>query len=154
MSDVSEIMSMPMALPRTPLPLDMGNHKPRYFPRQRGIGSWDMTCYNAIQEHWGLERSHYAPIMFEWERLNREDPFSQPAIPTDAAFLFSDIVPQPQSTSLSPADNEFTQVRQCNAAFEEDGSMLMKCDSCANARKDCVSVDYRRRVASVVNRTY
>ena len=47
------------------------------FPRQRGIGSWDMTCYNAIQEHWGLERSHYAPIMFEWERLNREDPVYQ-----------------------------------------------------------------------------
>lgn len=44
------------------------------FPRKRGPGSWDITCYNAIQQHWGLQRRHYAPIMFEWERLNRKDP--------------------------------------------------------------------------------
>ena len=48
--------------------------------------------------------------MFEWERLDRADPVYQPAIPSDAAFSFPDIVPQPQFTSLSPADKESTQV--------------------------------------------
>ena len=44
------------------------------FPRKRGRGSYDTTCFNEVQEHWGLDRAHYAPVMFEWERLNRGDP--------------------------------------------------------------------------------
>ena len=47
------------------------------FPRQRGIGSWDTTCYNEVEAHWGLKRPHYAPVMFEWERENRADPAYQ-----------------------------------------------------------------------------
>ena len=47
------------------------------FPRQRGIGSWDITCFNEAEEHWGLERPHYAPVMFKWERLGRSDPTYQ-----------------------------------------------------------------------------
>ena len=44
------------------------------FSRERGKGCNDITCYNQVQEHWGLERPHYAHIMFEWERLDRKDP--------------------------------------------------------------------------------
>ena len=34
----------------------------------------DLTCFNEVQQHWGLARADYAPVMFEWERLNRADP--------------------------------------------------------------------------------
>lgn len=34
---------------------------------------------------------------------------------------------------------------ECNALFFEDGSMLAKCDNCASARKDCVSVGTHTR---------
>lgn len=44
------------------------------FPRKRGAGNYDITCFNEVQKHWGLERAHYAPIMFLWERLGRKDP--------------------------------------------------------------------------------
>ena len=47
------------------------------FPRQRGSGNYDVTCFNAVQQHWGLQRPYYAPVMFEWERLNRRDPIYQ-----------------------------------------------------------------------------
>ena len=33
-----------------------------------------MTCFNEIQKDWGLERAHYASVMFEWERGNRKNP--------------------------------------------------------------------------------
>ena len=48
------------------------------FPRMRGIGNYDVTCFNTVQQHWGLNRPHYAPVMFEWEPLNRvKDPKCQ-----------------------------------------------------------------------------
>lgn len=34
----------------------------------------------------------------------------------------------------------------CNARFFDDGSMLSKCDNCAEARKDCVSVGLHSRL--------
>ncbi|CAD6563750.1 MAG: hypothetical protein ASARMPREDX12_000046 [Alectoria sarmentosa] len=37
-------------------------------------GNYNITCFNAVQQHWGLQRPHYAPVMFEWERFNRADP--------------------------------------------------------------------------------
>lgn len=47
------------------------------FARKRGLGNYDITCFNEVEEHWGLERPHYAPVMFEWERLDRKDPTYQ-----------------------------------------------------------------------------
>ena len=47
------------------------------FPRKRGAGNYDITCFNETQEHWGLDRAHYAPVMFKWERLNQMDPAYQ-----------------------------------------------------------------------------
>ena len=44
------------------------------FPRKRGVGNYDVTCFNEVEAHWGLMRAHYAPIMFEWERKNRVQP--------------------------------------------------------------------------------
>lgn len=44
------------------------------FPRKRGIGSSDYTCFNEVGAHWGLERPNYAPVMFEWQRRSRVDP--------------------------------------------------------------------------------
>ena len=44
------------------------------FARERGRGAWDVTCFNEVQENWGLERAHYAPVMFEWERGTRKNP--------------------------------------------------------------------------------
>ena len=44
------------------------------FARKRGLGNFDVTCFNEVQRDWGLQRQYYAPIMFEWERLNRTDP--------------------------------------------------------------------------------
>ena len=36
--------------------------------------------------------------------------------------------------------------QSCNARFFDDGSMLSKCDNCAEARKDCVSVGLQSRL--------
>lgn len=44
------------------------------FARKRGPGNFNITCFNEVQQHWGLQRPHYAPVMFEWERLDRKDP--------------------------------------------------------------------------------
>ena len=44
------------------------------FGRQRGAGNYDTTCFNEVEQAWGLQRSNYAPVLFEWERLNRADP--------------------------------------------------------------------------------
>ena len=44
------------------------------FPRMRGKGCNDITCYNHVQKDWGPERKDYAPIIFEWERPGRNDP--------------------------------------------------------------------------------
>lgn len=44
------------------------------FARNRGPGNFDVTCFNEVQQRWGLQRPHYAPVMFEWERLYRQDP--------------------------------------------------------------------------------
>ena len=43
------------------------------YARKRGSGNYNTTCFNKVEEHWGLQRSQYAPIMFEWERLERQD---------------------------------------------------------------------------------
>ena len=42
--------------------------------RKRGPGNFDITCFSKVQQHWGLQRRHYAPIMFQWERLDRKNP--------------------------------------------------------------------------------
>ena len=49
------------------------------FPQERktGLGNWDKTCFNNMQRYWGLEREHYAPVMFEYENLRRKNPRSQ-----------------------------------------------------------------------------
>ena len=44
------------------------------FSRRRGKGCNDITCYNQLQQNWGLERENYAPIIFKWERRGRNDP--------------------------------------------------------------------------------
>lgn len=44
------------------------------FARKRAAGDMDVTCFHEVQRHWGLNRPDYAPVMFEWERVNRADP--------------------------------------------------------------------------------
>ena len=44
------------------------------FARKKGPGNCNRTCFNEVQEHWGLDRDNYAPVMFEWERGDRKNP--------------------------------------------------------------------------------
>lgn len=42
--------------------------------RKRGLGNWDITCFNNMQRYWGESRPNYAPVMFEYEPSGRKIP--------------------------------------------------------------------------------
>lgn len=44
------------------------------FPRGSGLGRGDETSYHAAQRGWATTRRHYAPVMFDFERLGRTNP--------------------------------------------------------------------------------
>lgn len=44
------------------------------FTRGSGLGRGDETSYHAAQRAWGTTRRHYAPVMFDFERLGRTNP--------------------------------------------------------------------------------
>ena len=44
------------------------------FPRDHGSITHDTTCFHAGQASWGIPRANYAPIIFQYQRKDHEDP--------------------------------------------------------------------------------